>query len=177
MRKLRTRRGALVEKEASTYLADNDGDSDEARVLRSLQAAAWIYRIAFGPPGRPLGADGAGHHARLCRLQSEPVRLHQRFRPARCLTLGRRRSAGAGTGLADAPTARRRPTRVCNPTGPAGPERRGWWAAPRLCAKSAARTGSFTEVNLSKRRTAVGRFESTALVGTGHSQLNNAIAA
>ena len=30
-------------------MADNDGDSDEARVLRPLQAAACTYRIAFGP--------------------------------------------------------------------------------------------------------------------------------
>ena len=44
-----TRRGVLIEEEGSTYVADNDGDSDEARVLRPLQAAACIYRIAFGP--------------------------------------------------------------------------------------------------------------------------------
>ena len=30
-------------------MADNDGDSDEARALRPLQAAACTYRIAFGP--------------------------------------------------------------------------------------------------------------------------------
>jgi hypothetical protein len=30
-------------------MADNDGDSDEARMLRPLQAAACTYRIAFGP--------------------------------------------------------------------------------------------------------------------------------
>ena len=46
---LLTRRGVLVEEEGSTYVADNDGDSDEARVLRPLQAAACTYRIAFGP--------------------------------------------------------------------------------------------------------------------------------
>lgn len=38
-----------LESEGSTYVADNDGDSDEARVLRPLQAAACTYRIAFGP--------------------------------------------------------------------------------------------------------------------------------
>ena len=48
-RKLLTRRGVLVEEEGSTYMADNDGDSDEARALRPLQAAACTYRIAFGP--------------------------------------------------------------------------------------------------------------------------------
>ena len=30
-------------------MADNDGDSDEARTLRPLQVAACTYRIAFGP--------------------------------------------------------------------------------------------------------------------------------
>jgi hypothetical protein len=46
--KLLTRRGMLVEEEGSTCMADNDGDSDEARALRPLQAAACTYRIAFG---------------------------------------------------------------------------------------------------------------------------------
>ncbi|HEY6353454.1 MAG TPA: transposase, partial [Burkholderiaceae bacterium] len=32
-----------------TYLAEPDGDADEARTLRPLQAAAVTYRIAFGP--------------------------------------------------------------------------------------------------------------------------------
>ena len=49
MMKLLTRRGVLVEEEGSTYIADNDSDSDEARALRPLQAAACTYRIAFGP--------------------------------------------------------------------------------------------------------------------------------
>jgi len=49
--KLLTRRGVLVEEEegGSSYLADADADSDEARSLRPLQAAACTYRIAFGP--------------------------------------------------------------------------------------------------------------------------------
>ena len=47
--KLLTRRGVLIEEQGQTYLANNDGDSDEARVLRPLQAAACTYRIAFGP--------------------------------------------------------------------------------------------------------------------------------
>ena len=46
--KLLTRREVLVEEVGSTYVADNDGDSDEARTLRPLQAAACTYRIAFG---------------------------------------------------------------------------------------------------------------------------------
>ena len=40
MMKLLTRRGVLVEEEGSTYMADNDGDSNKARLLRPLQAAA-----------------------------------------------------------------------------------------------------------------------------------------
>jgi hypothetical protein len=47
--KLLTRRGVLVEEQGQTYVADSDGDSDEARTLRPLQAAAGTYRIAFGP--------------------------------------------------------------------------------------------------------------------------------
>jgi len=39
----------LVEEQGQTTMADNDADSDEARVLRPLQAAACTYRIAFGP--------------------------------------------------------------------------------------------------------------------------------
>ena len=35
--KLLTRRGVLVEEEGSTYVADNDAESDEARILRPLQ--------------------------------------------------------------------------------------------------------------------------------------------
>jgi len=46
--KLLTRRGVLVEERGQTYIADNEGDSDEARTLRPLQAAACTYRIAFG---------------------------------------------------------------------------------------------------------------------------------
>ena len=47
--KLLTRRGVLIEEQGQTCMADNDGDSDEARALRPLQAAACTYRIAFGP--------------------------------------------------------------------------------------------------------------------------------
>ena len=38
----------LVEEQGQTYMADDDNDSDEARTLRPLQAAACTYRIAFG---------------------------------------------------------------------------------------------------------------------------------
>ncbi|MDP1901891.1 MAG: hypothetical protein Q8K96_15755, partial [Rubrivivax sp.] len=49
MMKLLTRRGVLLEEQGQTYMADNDADSDEARALRPLQAAACTYRIVFGP--------------------------------------------------------------------------------------------------------------------------------
>ena len=49
MMKLLTRRAVLVEEESSTYVADNDPDSEEVRALRPLQAAACVSRIAFGP--------------------------------------------------------------------------------------------------------------------------------
>jgi len=45
--KLLTRWGVLVEEHGQTYVADSDGDSDEARTLRPLQAAACTYCIAF----------------------------------------------------------------------------------------------------------------------------------
>ena len=47
--KLLTRWGVLIEEQGQTYMADNDSDSDEARALRPLQAAACTYRVAFGP--------------------------------------------------------------------------------------------------------------------------------
>ena len=47
--KLLIRKGVLIEEEGHSYMASGDADSDEARVLRPLQAAACTYRIAFGP--------------------------------------------------------------------------------------------------------------------------------
>ena len=47
--KMLTRRGVLIEEMGQTYLAEPDADSEEARTLRPLQAAAITYRIAFGP--------------------------------------------------------------------------------------------------------------------------------
>lgn len=46
--KLLTRQGALIEEQGQTWLADIDGESDEARSLKALQAAACTYRIALG---------------------------------------------------------------------------------------------------------------------------------
>ncbi len=47
--KMLTRRGELVEDVGQTWWAEPDSDSEEARTLRPLQAAAITYRIAFGP--------------------------------------------------------------------------------------------------------------------------------
>ena len=52
--------GMLVEEHGQTTMAD-DSDSDGARVLRPLQAAACTYRIAFGPSAgqKVLAVQGA----------------------------------------------------------------------------------------------------------------------
>jgi hypothetical protein len=95
--KLLTRRGVLVEEAGSTYLADNHDDSDEARALRPLQAAACTYRIALGPRAgqkvltlqgaRPRDGDfkqtlcadnnGFSLHAAVCCAADERQALEQ----------------------------------------------------------------------------------------------------
>ena len=52
--KLLTRRGVLIEEQGQTTMANNDSDSDEARALRPLQAAAWPCRphLASGQAAR-----------------------------------------------------------------------------------------------------------------------------
>ena len=64
--KLLSRRGVLVEEQGQAYLADNHGDSDEARSHR------------LRPARRPEGADGARCNAQGIGLQAAPVRRHQR---------------------------------------------------------------------------------------------------
>ena len=71
--KLLMRRGALIEEQGSTYMADATADSDDARALRPLQAAACTYRIAFGPRAgqKVLTVQGAmprepGFNQNLC---------------------------------------------------------------------------------------------------------------
>ena len=58
-----TRRGVLVEDMGQTWLAELDADSDEARTLRPLQAAAITYRIAFGADAssKPSRTATIGH--------------------------------------------------------------------------------------------------------------------
>jgi hypothetical protein len=46
--KLFTRRGELIEEMGQACLVEPDDDGEEARTLRSLQAAAVPCRIAFG---------------------------------------------------------------------------------------------------------------------------------
>ncbi len=61
--KLLTRRGVLVEEQGSTYVADNDGDSDDARrTLRPLQAAAYTGRTLRRPGPQVAGATVPHHH-------------------------------------------------------------------------------------------------------------------
>jgi hypothetical protein len=102
MMKLLTRRGVLVEEEGSTYMADSDCDSDEARTLRPLQATACTYRIAFCPragqkvltlPGamprqtdfkQNLCADSNGfslHAAERCAAANDRQALEQLCQP------------------------------------------------------------------------------------------------
>ena len=46
--KLLTRRGVLVEEEGSTYMADNDGDSDEAPEVQHLKAKTGGFSLFWG---------------------------------------------------------------------------------------------------------------------------------
>jgi hypothetical protein len=48
--KLLARRGALVQEQGSTYMAD-DGDSDEARALRPLHALSVLPSALAGTEG------------------------------------------------------------------------------------------------------------------------------
>ena len=85
--KLLTRRRVLVEEEGSTYLADNDGDLDEARALRPLQAAACTYRSAFGPRAGQKVLTVQGAMPRGDGLQAIVVRQHRWVQLARSRAL------------------------------------------------------------------------------------------
>ena len=52
--KVLTQRGALVEEQSSTYMADNDGDSDEACTLRPLRAAPGQWPDSVPGTNSPL---------------------------------------------------------------------------------------------------------------------------
>jgi hypothetical protein len=98
----------VVEEEDSTYMADNDGDSDEARTVRPLQASSgpWpspspgtygpldclcpgsAYRISFGPRAgqkvltlqRTMRRDG--DFKQTLRADNNGVSLHAAVRCA-----------------------------------------------------------------------------------------------
>ena len=96
--KLLTRRGVLVEEEDSTYMADSDSDSDEARTLRPLQAAACTYRIAFGPRAGQKVLTLQGAMPRDADFKQTLCSDIQGFSAARRRALRRRRPPGAGAG-------------------------------------------------------------------------------
>ena len=77
---LLTRRGVLVEEEGSTYMADNDGDSDEARPLRPLQAAAWPCRPRLASGQAPRQAQTV--HWTVC-VRARPIGSPSDHAPAR----------------------------------------------------------------------------------------------
>jgi hypothetical protein len=58
---LLTSRGVLVEEEGSTYIANNDSDSDEARTLGPLQAAPGRWPLPV--PGLVADCVAGGAHA------------------------------------------------------------------------------------------------------------------
>jgi len=105
--KLLTRRGVLVEEEeeGSSYLADANADSDEARSLRPLQAAAW--------PCRPRLASGQApraRHRQSTGLSVSELGLPRRLRPTR-------RAEGVHGARCDAARRRAHPSAVCRPSG------------------------------------------------------------
>jgi len=63
----------------SRYLADAEADSDESRVLRPLQAAAWTYRIAFGPRAGQKVLTVQGAMARDAARAQDLCADHQGF--------------------------------------------------------------------------------------------------
>ena len=81
--KLLTRRGVLIEEQGQTYTADSASDSDEARVLSPLQAAACTYRIAFGPRAGQRVLTLQGVMPRETDFNQTLMRRHRGFQPAR----------------------------------------------------------------------------------------------
>ncbi len=97
--KLLTRRGVLLEEQGSTYLADGDADSDDARALRPLQAAACTYRIAFGPRAGQKVFTVQGAMPRGAAFTQAAVCRRAGFQPARCAALRWRGAPAAGAAL------------------------------------------------------------------------------
>ena len=77
---LLTRRGVLIEEQGQTYVADNDGDSHEARALRPLQAAAWPCRPRLASGQAPRQAQTV--HWTVC-VRARPTASPSARAPAR----------------------------------------------------------------------------------------------
>ena len=77
----------LVKEQGSTYMADNDGDSDEARTLRPLQATACTYRLAFGPRAGQKVLTVQGTMPRQTKFKPSCARWLCRRSPRRLPTL------------------------------------------------------------------------------------------
>ena len=78
--RLLTRRGVLIEEQGQTCMADDDSDSDAARTLRPLQAAAWPCRPrrASGPAPRQAQTVHWSVCVRARLIASPPVRAPDR---------------------------------------------------------------------------------------------------
>jgi len=77
--KLLTRRRVLVEEEGSTYIANNDSDSDETRTLQAAAGRSVHLPHRFRSACQPEVADGTGRHAQGCGLQTAALRRHRRL--------------------------------------------------------------------------------------------------
>jgi hypothetical protein len=116
--KLLTRLGLLVEEQGQTYVADSDGDSDEARTLRPLQAAACTYRIAFGPRAGQKVLTLQGAMPRDADFKQTLCADIQGNSAARRRALRRRLAARRWSSCAATSPARHWPTNACKPTPP-----------------------------------------------------------
>ena len=76
--KLLTRCGVLVEEEGSSYLADGDADSDEARTLRPLQALCADEQGLSLHAAVRRAADDRQALEQLCRYITRPALANER---------------------------------------------------------------------------------------------------
>ena len=80
--KMLTRRGVLVKEQGATYLAHGDADSDDARALRPLHAAAWPCRPRRASGPAPRQAQPV--HRTVC-VRARPIELpSDRAQDRRC---------------------------------------------------------------------------------------------
>jgi len=121
--KLLVHRGVLAEEQGVTYLAERDGDGDDARALTGLQAAACTYRTAWSPGAGQKVASLQGRPAASGAAQPTAVRQRPGLQPARRSALRLRRAAGARTTMSvhHAPGTGQR-ARALQPRRPSGAE-------------------------------------------------------